>query len=133
VSADHSLAHTLEDWRSHRQMWLEDDETPMDIGDDSVAEVCWREGRAAFEACRDHNAEDNPYSDLPMPAWEKRGPWYWGYRAAAQDHFNALYRLDEMQNRIRAIVVEHGCKVAYDDEYGSPYAATPEGYHVELA
>lgn len=130
---DYSLKHTLKDWRATRRMWLKDDEEPCDIGDDAVAEACWREGWAAFQACKDHDREDNPYQDLPMPAWEKRGPWYWGYRAAAQDHFNRLYRLEQLQARVQALVAEHGCTILYEDEYHEPLVRTPEGYLVKIA
>lgn len=130
MKPDYSLAHTLRDWRALRKMWLEDD--GLDIGDKSVCERCYHEGEQAFAACLDHNREDNPYMGLDGPAYEQRGPWFWGYRAAAQAHFNARYRLEEMQARIRAIVAEHGLTVEYSDEYSDPYAKTPEGFTCKL-
>ena len=89
------------------------------------------EGRDAFLAGK---PEDPPYEDSANESiYLRHYPWYDGYRETRKRVANEKYRLSAMKDRIRAIVAEHGCKIEYTDEYGTPYAVTPEGYNVELA
>lgn len=97
----------------------------------------YNEGRDAFLAGQPmENPHDTGTVADPgywaQSMYHKRYPWFDGYRQTEKATYTARYRLNEMQDRIRAIVAEHGCKVDYTDEYGTPYAVTPEGFHVEL-
>lgn len=100
----------------------------------------YNEGKQAF---LNGNPQDNPYiwSDLktdPDEYWTNKHkkwgcPWFDGYRETEKEYNENKYKLTQMQNEIREIVKKYGLVINYTDEYGTPYAQTPEGYTVELA
>lgn len=97
----------------------------------------YNEGKAAFLAGTD---EDNPYDTgtIKDPLYwntsimHKRYPWFEGYREAEAATANKKHKLDEFHNEIKAVIRKYGLILEYSDEYGDPYAKTPDGFVTKL-
>lgn len=86
----------------------------------------YQEGVDFFNKCLDCRNEENPYDFITDQ--EKRYSWYDGFRDAGKKYCYEKYKIPELQAKIRELVFLHGLKIKYGDEYGTPYAETPEGF-----
>jgi hypothetical protein len=96
----------------------------------------YEEGKIAFSKTLNPIDKPNPYGWPEGNAIDeitKRNLWFDGYRNASKEYFNNKYRIPELQNAIRNLILSHGLEIEYDSEYDTPYGRTPEGYVIVIA
>lgn len=125
----------LEEWNRMRKDWLPGGYLEQygsgDIGDESVFEKLYKEGEEAFNSTLSIH-ERNPYIDNKGYLSEWRCPWFYGFRNAKKKYFEEKYKIPELQKALRELIFSYGLSIEYDDEYGTPYGITPEGYVIAL-
>lgn len=89
-------------------------------------------GREDFEK---FGKEDCLYDRNPFKFGEdqdRRNGYHWGWKCAADEFTENKYKVSEMHEKIRAIIIEHGLELVYS-EYDYPYAVSPERQRIQIA